>query len=62
LGELANSKPFGLLLKGFLIFRNYFKKKEGFLNRTVVYRKQSIKNKLKKSIFNPSRMSIISLY
>jgi hypothetical protein len=35
-GKPDNFKPFGLLLKGFLFFINYFSEKEGFLNRTVV--------------------------
>jgi len=36
-------QPFGLLLKGFLIFINYFSEKEGFLNRLVVLNKQCVK-------------------
>jgi len=35
-GEPDHSKPFGLLLKGFSLFINYFTEKEGFLNRLVV--------------------------
>jgi len=30
-GEPDNSKPFGIILKGFFIFVNYFPEKEGFL-------------------------------
>jgi len=41
-GEPVNSKPFGLLLKGFLFFLNYFTKKEGFLNKLVVCKKSTL--------------------
>jgi len=44
-GELANSKPFGNFVEGlFLFFINYFSKKEGFLDRFVVYSQECIKN------------------
>jgi len=35
-GEPDNSKPFGLLLKGFFLFMNYLSGKEGFLKKFVV--------------------------
>jgi len=36
LGELDNNQPFGILLKGFLFFLNYFSEKEGFFKTFVV--------------------------
>jgi len=36
LGEPDHFQPFGILLKGFFVYLNYFPEKEGFLNRTVV--------------------------
>jgi hypothetical protein len=36
-GEPRHFQPFGLLLKGFSIFTNYFPKKEGFLEFIIVY-------------------------
>jgi len=34
-----NYKPFGLLLKSFFIFVNYFSEKEGFLISYLLYKK-----------------------
>jgi len=38
-GELDNFQPFGNFAKGLFSFLNYFSKKEGFLNRLIVYDK-----------------------